>query len=181
MRRNIATSLAIPIGPDGKPAGFLTPGTRQIYVYNPQPPVPHDWSGWGPRLSLDYGLSKHTTLHAGGAITTILPNLGSRIMSPAHFRSSFNRWSRLFPAFPLKLSGFRCARHSSPSTTTQGQLLFASEAAIFLPTFRWTCSVSKTIWLLSPRAIRFQLFTTISFDPHFPKWIYRHGHLRHGP
>ncbi len=28
------TSLAIPIGPDGKPADFLAPGTRQIYVYS---------------------------------------------------------------------------------------------------------------------------------------------------
>src|SRR6266849_2456584 len=69
------TSLAIPIGPSGQPAGFLAPGTRQIYLYNPQPPYAMDWNGWGPRLSLDYGLTKHTTLHAGGAITTILPNL----------------------------------------------------------------------------------------------------------
>jgi len=29
----------------------------------------------GPAPLLDYGLTKHTTVHAGGAITTILPNL----------------------------------------------------------------------------------------------------------
>src|SRR6266852_9376777 len=40
------TSLAIPIGPDGRPASYLSTGTRQIYVYNPQPPYAMDWSGW---------------------------------------------------------------------------------------------------------------------------------------
>src|SRR6266576_813751 len=29
------TSLPIPIGPSGQPAGFLAPGTRQSYLYNP--------------------------------------------------------------------------------------------------------------------------------------------------
>ena len=72
---NNRTSLPIPIGPSGQPAGFLAPGTRQIYLYNPQPPYAMDWNGWGPRLAVDYGLTKHTTLHAGGTITTILPNL----------------------------------------------------------------------------------------------------------
>src|SRR6266436_1627690 len=31
------TSLAVPVGPNGEPAGYLTPGATQIYVYNPQP------------------------------------------------------------------------------------------------------------------------------------------------
>jgi len=45
------TSLAIPIGPNGQPADFLTPGTKQIYLYNPQPPTP--WTGTdGARASL---------------------------------------------------------------------------------------------------------------------------------
>src|SRR5467141_858338 len=66
------TSLAIPVGPNGEPADFLTPGAKQIYLYNPEPPYGMDWSGWGPRLSLDFALAKHTMLHGGGAITTIL-------------------------------------------------------------------------------------------------------------
>jgi hypothetical protein len=69
------TSVIEPVGPDGKPASFFTPGATQIYLYNPQPVYPLDRSGWGPRVSVDYGVTKHTTLHAGGAITTILPNL----------------------------------------------------------------------------------------------------------
>jgi hypothetical protein len=34
-----------------------------------------DWHGWGPRASVDFALTAHTTLHAGGAVTTNLPNL----------------------------------------------------------------------------------------------------------
>jgi hypothetical protein len=44
-------------------------------VINPQPPYNQDWKGWAPRLALDYALGKHTVLHAGGAITTLIPNL----------------------------------------------------------------------------------------------------------
>ncbi|MGA8234336.1 MAG: carboxypeptidase-like regulatory domain-containing protein [Candidatus Acidiferrales bacterium] len=69
------TSVAQAIGPDGRPTSFLTPGATEAYLYNPQPIYPMDWNGWGPRVSVDYGLGQHTMLHAGGAITTILPNL----------------------------------------------------------------------------------------------------------
>src|SRR5882724_2221754 len=72
---NHRTSVATPVGPDGKPADFLTPGATQQFLYNPQPIYPLDWNGWAPRAAVDYALTKKTTVHAGGAITTILPNL----------------------------------------------------------------------------------------------------------
>ncbi len=69
------TSQAFPVNAQGKSVPFLTPGAPQILVYNPQPVYPLDWNGWGPRLSVDYALTTRTTIHAGGAITTLLPNL----------------------------------------------------------------------------------------------------------
>ncbi|HEV2101986.1 MAG TPA: TonB-dependent receptor [Candidatus Acidoferrum sp.] len=72
---NHRTSVATPVGPDGKPSDFLTPGATQDFLYNPQPIYPLDRNGWGPRVAVDYALAKKTTLRAGGAITTILPNL----------------------------------------------------------------------------------------------------------
>ncbi|HWN75672.1 MAG TPA: TonB-dependent receptor [Candidatus Udaeobacter sp.] len=72
---NHRTSVATPVGPDGKPSDFLTPGATQDFLYNPQPIYPLDRNGWGPRVAVDYALTKKTTVHAGGAITTILPNL----------------------------------------------------------------------------------------------------------
>jgi len=69
------TSVATPVGPDGKPSDFLAPGATQDFLYNPQPIYPLDRNGWGPRVAVNYALTKKTTVHAGGAITTILPNL----------------------------------------------------------------------------------------------------------
>ena len=54
------------------PAGTL-PGSELLI--NPQPPYPWDKNGWGPRLSVEFRPASNTMLHAGGAITTLLPNL----------------------------------------------------------------------------------------------------------
>ena len=62
-------------GPDGRPVGYGDTSATQILLINPQPPYDLDWNGWGPRLGLDYGIDTHTVLHAGGAVTTLLPNL----------------------------------------------------------------------------------------------------------
>ena len=62
-------------GADGKPAGYGDTSATQILLVNPQPPYDMAWNGWGPRLGIDYGIGQHTVLHAGGAVTTLLPNL----------------------------------------------------------------------------------------------------------
>jgi hypothetical protein len=69
------TSLPVFFGADGKPAPYWDRTARQEVRINPQPPYLQDWNGWGPRLGLDYALGQHTVLHAGGAITTGIPNL----------------------------------------------------------------------------------------------------------
>jgi Carboxypeptidase regulatory-like domain len=69
------TSIGIPVAPGQPDPSFLTPGAGEIYLYNPQPAYPMDWSGLGPRVSVDFSATKHTVFHAGGAITTLLPNL----------------------------------------------------------------------------------------------------------
>jgi hypothetical protein len=69
------TSLPLFAGPDGKPVPYWDRNAQQVVVINPQPPYDQDWNGWGPRLALDYAASRRTVLHAGGAITTMLPNL----------------------------------------------------------------------------------------------------------
>jgi len=69
------TSLPIFLSADGKTVPYWDRTALQKEIINPQPPYDNDWNGWGPRLALDYALTKHTVLHAGGAITTLLPNL----------------------------------------------------------------------------------------------------------
>ncbi|HLJ45601.1 MAG TPA: TonB-dependent receptor [Bryobacteraceae bacterium] len=53
---------------------IFQPGGSTLLI-NPQPPYRLDKNGWGPRLGLDWRINDKTTLHAGGAITTLLTNL----------------------------------------------------------------------------------------------------------
>ena len=48
---------------------------QQQLLVNLQPTLHTDWSGLAPRLALDYRASDRMVFHAGGSITTILPNL----------------------------------------------------------------------------------------------------------
>lgn len=60
---------------EGKPATPWETGAREIVLLNPQPPYDQDLNGWGPRLSVEWQAASHTVVRAGGAITSILPNL----------------------------------------------------------------------------------------------------------
>jgi hypothetical protein len=161
------TSLAIPIGPDGKPADFLAPGTKQIYVYNPQPPFAMDWNGWGPRVSVDYGLTKHTTLHAGGAITTLLPNLWLENYVTGAFPFVFQPLVTAQPGFPLSFQNSAAPITLPPVYTTHGQLLFPSGSSSNLPanTPMDVQRFQNDLAALTP-GHQVQLFSAISVDPH---------------
>jgi hypothetical protein len=161
------TSLAIPIGPDGKPADFLAPGTKQIYVYNPQPPYAMDWNGWGPRLSVDYSVSKHTTLHAGGAITTILPNLWLENYVTGAFPFVFQPLVIAKPGVPVGFQDSVVPITLPPVYTTQGTLLFpsGSSANVATNTPMDVQRFQNDLAALTP-GNEVQLFSAISVDPH---------------
>jgi hypothetical protein len=120
------TSIAEPIGPDGKPTSFLTPGAQQIFLYNPQPVYPMDWNAWGPRVSADYAVSKHTTLHAGGSITTILPNLWQDNFVTGGFPLVFQPLVTALPDVAVPFQNSVAPLTLPALYTTQGDLLFAS-------------------------------------------------------
>src|SRR6266478_1599720 len=162
------TSLAIPVGPNGEPAGYLTPGAKQIYLYNPEPPYAMDWSGWGPRFSVDFALTKHTTLHAGGAITTILPNLWLQNYVTGAFPFVFQPLLTALPGSPLNFQDSVVPLSLPPVYTTQGELLFASGSSSNVPanTPMDVQRFQNDLATLTP-GNQVQLFSAISFDPHF--------------
>jgi hypothetical protein len=51
----------------------VTPGSELLF--NPDPAYRLDPNGWGPRLSVDWRAAANTTVHVGGAMTTLLINL----------------------------------------------------------------------------------------------------------
>jgi hypothetical protein len=118
------TSSAIPVDANGNETSFLAPGARQIFLYNPQPAYPLDKNGWGPRVSMDYALTKHTTLHAGGAITTLLPNLWLENFVTGGFPLTFQPVVTARANIPVPFSGSVVATTLPDPYTAQGQLLF---------------------------------------------------------
>jgi hypothetical protein len=120
------TSIAEPIGPDGKPTSFLTPGATEIVLYNPQPVYPLDLRGWGPRASVDYGVGAHTTLHAGGAMATILPNLWQDNSVTGAFPLIFQPLITALPDVPVPFQNGVSAVTLPVVYNTQGQPLFPS-------------------------------------------------------
>ena len=127
------TSTAVPIGPDGKPTSFLTPGATQIFVYNPQPVYPMDWSGFGPRVSIDYAVSKHTTLHAGAGLTTILPNLWQQNFVTGGIPLTFQPLVTARPGIFVPFQNTPLAVTLPPAYTAQGQLLFPGNDSSNVP------------------------------------------------
>lgn len=127
------TSIAAPVDAAGNPTSFFAPGARQIFLYNPQPVYPLDLKGWGPRISADFAATKRTTLHAGGAITTILPNLWLQNYVTGSFPLIFQPVITALPGVPVPFSNAVVPEPLPPVYTTQGQPLFGSGTTANLP------------------------------------------------
>jgi hypothetical protein len=57
-------------------SGFYpTANGGQEFLINPQPAYRTAMNNWGPRVQIDYRFSDHLVGHAGGALTTIPPNI----------------------------------------------------------------------------------------------------------
>jgi hypothetical protein len=54
---------------------FRTLNGQLDYVVNVQPGYSTTWNGWGPRVQISWSAPRNITIHAGGAITVIPPNL----------------------------------------------------------------------------------------------------------
>jgi hypothetical protein len=120
------TSLPVFLGADGRPAPYLDRSARQIVLVDPQPPYNQDWSGFGPRLSLDYALSTHTVLHAGGSIVTMLPNLWQDNFLTAGIPFDFSAFVSATPATTVPFSNTFVPLALPTPYATNGQPVFPS-------------------------------------------------------
>jgi hypothetical protein len=127
------TSIAEPVDAEGNLTSFYAPGAKAIFLYNPQPIYPLDLNCWGPRLSLDFGASQHTILHAGGAITTILPNLWLQNYVTGNFPLIFQPLVTALPGVPVPFQNAAAPEPLPTVYTTQGQPLFANGSANLPP------------------------------------------------
>src|SRR6266849_3203571 len=127
------TSVPKFVGADGKDVPYWDHSGKQIFVYNPQPPYEQDWNGWGPRLSMDYALTSHTVLHAGGAITTILPNLWQDNFLTGAIPLATSLYASALPNVPLPFQNVAVPVNLPPPFTSGGELLFPGGDASRVP------------------------------------------------
>jgi hypothetical protein len=127
------TSLPRFVGANGEDLPYSDHSARQIFLYDPQPPYNQDWNGWGPRVALDYGLTSHTVVHAGGALTTILPNLWQDNFLTGAMPFAVSLYVSALPGTPLPFQNTAVAVNLPPPYTTSGQLLFPTGKAIGIP------------------------------------------------
>jgi len=127
------TSIAEPLDAAGNPTSFFSPGAHQVFLYNPQPVYPLDLNGWGPRVSLDFAATKRTALHAGGAITAILPNLWLQNYVTGAFPLIFQPIITALPDVAVPFQNSFVSEPLPPVYTMSGQPLFASGSSANLP------------------------------------------------
>jgi len=113
--------------------GFLTVNGVQEYVINPQPGYQTSWHAFAPRVQAAWQVTSKLEAHAGGAITTIPPNI---------WQDNFLTGSTPFAVYPRLLSastapisyGFQITPSELPRVyTPSGEDIFASGKTTTVP------------------------------------------------
>jgi TonB dependent receptor len=120
------TSLPIFMGANGQAVPYWDRAATQQVIINPQPPYNQDWNGWGPRLSLDYAVTKSTVLHAGGSIATLIPNLWQDNFLTAAIPYVFAPTISAEPGYPVAFHDTFVPLNLPTAYNIQGQPIFAS-------------------------------------------------------
>ncbi|HKW19143.1 MAG TPA: carboxypeptidase-like regulatory domain-containing protein [Terriglobales bacterium] len=142
------TSLPRFLHSDGTLADYRDRTAKQIFAVDPQPPYNQDWSGFGPRLSVDYSLSPHTVWHAAGAITTLIPNLWQDNFLTAGLPFAFTTFISTEPGVPIPFSNTFVPLALPTSYATNGQPVFPSGTTTsvrpntILDLSRWQADIS---------------------------------------
>ncbi len=118
------TSIPRFVDASGKDVPYWDHTAKQPFYYNPQPPYDMDWGGWGPRASVDYAVTSHTVLHAGGAITSIAPNLWQDNFLTGAIPLATSLYASALPGVPLPFQNAVVPVNLPQPYTTAGKLLF---------------------------------------------------------
>jgi len=114
-------------------SGFQNLTGDQQFVVNPQPGYRTEWKEFAPRIQASWQLTPRFTAHAGGAITTIPPNIWQDNFLTGS--TPFVFYPRLVSAsvFPINY-GFQLTPAQLPTIETpQGQNIFASGHTTSVP------------------------------------------------
>ncbi len=117
----------------GRPARSWDPGAREKFLLNPQPPYELDWNGWGPRLAVEWRATSHTTLHAGGSIATLLPNLFQENLLTGGLPFVVTPYFAASPGSPVPFTNSLLTFTLPPMLTPAGQPVFVTGRTTDVP------------------------------------------------
>ena len=127
------TSLPRFVDASGKDVPYWDHSAKQPFYFNPQPPYDQDWKGLGPRLSVDYAVTSHTVLHAGGAITSLVPNLWQDNFLTGAIPLATTLYASALPNVPLPFQNSVVPVTLPPPYTTAGKPLFPNGDSTHVP------------------------------------------------
>ncbi|MGC2186483.1 MAG: carboxypeptidase-like regulatory domain-containing protein [Terriglobales bacterium] len=127
------TSLPRFVDASGKDVPYWDHTAKQPFYFNPQPPYDQDWKGFGPRLSVDYAVTSNTVVHAGGAITSLVPNLWQDNFLTGAIPLATSLYASALPNVPLPFQNSVVPVTLPPPYTTAGKLLFPNGDASHVP------------------------------------------------
>jgi hypothetical protein len=121
------------VDPQGAPVVPWAPGAKIKYLAYPQPPYEKDWRGWGPRLALDWQATDHTVLHAGGAITTVLPDMWQDDFLTGNFPYTVSQLVTAKPNVTVPFANSVTPVSVPPVYTVSGQQIYAQGPSTAVP------------------------------------------------
>jgi hypothetical protein len=131
--RNQMTSGVVFEDASGAQVDGMTPGAKAVFLINNQPAYKLDWTGFGPRLALDWRWSANLIFHAGGAITTLLPNLWQDNLATGGVPYVVSPFETAAPGAPLAFSNAVQSVALPAVYTPSGQLIYASGNSKLVP------------------------------------------------
>jgi len=118
---------------DGRPTTYWDSAAQAVFHVNLHPPYQMDWGGFGPRASINWQGTDHTSFHAGGAITTLLLNLYQNDYVTGAFPEIFVPWLSAQPGAPVPFQNSVTSFSLPPLYTPSGQTVYASGPATAVP------------------------------------------------
>ena len=135
LRYEVNTPIREPTSRSSGPVFFPqgSSGVREALLVNLQPTYQPDWSGWGPRLSLEWRANNKLVWHAGGSIATILPNLFQNDFVTGGTPFVITPFLAAAPGSPIHFENTVSQFQLPQIYTTQGNPLFATSRSTDVP------------------------------------------------
>lgn len=131
--RNHLSSTVRIVGPNGQSRPYWEPGAHDIFLFYPQPPCDTDYRGWGPRLAVNWEATDKTSVHAGGSIVTLLPNLWQDNTLTGGIPMAFSPFITAVPGAPVPFQDSVTSYNVPPFYTPQGDLIFPTADSRAVP------------------------------------------------